>query len=144
MTCITTVYAQGGLCENGGPAGNWGTHVFQGRWSQTTVTSCGRQWVGLKDSNGDNHPNSNYYAFHPTGFTLTVSGCSVPGNEQFDCINGGCVPKTTYSTPGVFASLAACQSGCAKNSSCTGECISKSEIAALQAAANNLMSRYCK
>ncbi len=60
-----------------------------------------------------------------------------------DCVNGGCVPKTTYNTPGVFPSLAACQSGCAKNSNCTGECVDPSEIAALGQALNTLQSKFC-
>jgi hypothetical protein len=63
--------------------------------------------------------------------------------NPYDCVNGGCVPKITYNTPGVYASLAACESGCAKNSNCTGECISAEELAALQQAADNLRSRYC-
>lgn len=69
---------------------------------------------------------------------------SIDPNQPCDCVNGGCVPKTTYNTPGVFPSLAACQSGCAKNSSCTGECISVDEIAALQQAAAAVRGRICK
>lgn len=73
------------------------------------------------------------------------SDCNtVQPNESYDCINGGCIPKATYSTPGVFASLAACQSGCAKNSNCAGECVSAAELAALQAAAGTVRSRLCK
>jgi hypothetical protein len=75
------------------------------------------------------------------------AGCNCGGiasNQPYDCVNGGCVPKTTYNTPGVYATLAACQSGCAKNSNCTGECVSSDEIAALQQAANNLQARLCK
>jgi hypothetical protein len=73
---------------------------------------------------------------------LYLKGCGPAG--PYDCINGGCLPKTTYNTPGVFASLAACQSGCAKNSNCKGECVSADELAALQQAAANLKARYCK
>jgi hypothetical protein len=61
-----------------------------------------------------------------------------------DCINGGCLPKTVYGTPGVFANLAACQSGCAKNSNCTGECVDPAEIAAHRQALNNLQSKICR
>lgn len=60
-----------------------------------------------------------------------------------DCINGGCVPKNTYNTPGVFATLDACQSRCAKNSNCTGECVDPAEIAAHQQAINNLKAKIC-
>lgn len=65
-------------------------------------------------------------------------------NQPYDCINGGCVPKTTYMTPGKYENLAACQSGCAKDSPCTGECVSPEQIAALQQAASNVRSRLCK
>jgi hypothetical protein len=66
------------------------------------------------------------------------------GNQPCDCVNGGCVPKTTYGTPGKYASLAACQSSCAKDSNCTGECVSSEEIAALQQAANKAQANCCK
>ena len=74
------------------------------------------------------------------------SGCCTDGvnpSQSYDCLNGGCIPKSTYSTPGVFASLAACQSGCATNSNCTGECVSTAELTALQQAASNLQSKFC-
>lgn len=79
---------------------------------------------------------------------LAASSCtkcqtSVPTNQPHDCINGGCVPKTTYNTPGVYANLAACQSGCAKNSPCNGECVGAAEIAALQQAVGNIKNRIC-
>jgi hypothetical protein len=61
-----------------------------------------------------------------------------------DCVNGQCLPRDVYKTPGVYADLATCQGGCAKNSNCKGECISLEELAALQQAANNLKSRLCK
>jgi len=65
-------------------------------------------------------------------------------NQPYDCINGACLPKITYSTPGKYANLAACNSGCAKDSNCTGECIPTADLAALQTATTNLISRYCK
>ncbi len=68
----------------------------------------------------------------------------VSPNQAYDCINGGCLPKTTYNTPGIYANLAACQSGCAKNSNCKGVCVSPEELAALQQAANQLQSKVCK
>jgi hypothetical protein len=76
-------------------------------------------------------------------YYLKGCGDSISPNQQYDCLNGGCIPKATYNTPGVYASLAACESGCAKNSDCTGECVSAEELAALQQATDNLRSRYC-
>ena len=74
------------------------------------------------------------------------SGCctdAINPDQACDCVNGGCVPKATYNTPGAFATLAACQSGCAKNSNCAGECVDPAELAALQQAASNLQSKIC-
>jgi hypothetical protein len=73
------------------------------------------------------------------------AGCvtSINPDQPCDCINGGCLPKTTYGTPGVFANLAACEAGCAKNSNCTGECVDPAEIAAHQQALNNLKAKIC-
>jgi hypothetical protein len=71
-------------------------------------------------------------------------GCrGIDLDQPCDCINGGCLPKTTYGTPGKYATLAACQSGCAKDSTCTGECIDPAEIAALRQAANQLQTKFC-
>jgi hypothetical protein len=78
----------------------------------------------------------------PTNFS--GGGSNVTTNAPHDCINGGCVPKTAYNTPGFYANLAACQSGCAKNSNCKGECVESAEIAALTQAANQLQARICK
>jgi hypothetical protein len=63
--------------------------------------------------------------------------------QPCDCVNGGCVPKTTYNTPGKYPSLAACQSGCAKDSACLGECVSPEQLAALQQAADLVKSKLC-
>jgi hypothetical protein len=72
-----------------------------------------------------------------------VAGATDP-DQPCDCVNGGCVPKTTYNTPGVFPNFAACESGCAKNSNCTGECVDPAEIAALGQALTNLQAKICK
>jgi hypothetical protein len=65
-------------------------------------------------------------------------------NQGYDCLNGQCIPATSYRTPGKYANLATCQAGCAKDANCTGECIPATEIAALQQAANIVRSRICK
>ncbi len=73
-----------------------------------------------------------------------LKGCNVDPSQPCDCLNGNCVPKATYNTPGYYANLADCKSGCGKNSPCNGECVSASEVAALQQAAENLIARVCK
>lgn len=65
-------------------------------------------------------------------------------NQPHDCINGNCLPKTSYNTPGIYSNLAACQSACAKNSNCTGECVPVAEIATLRSAVTALQQRICK
>jgi hypothetical protein len=67
----------------------------------------------------------------------------VDPNSPCDCLNGGCVPKTLYKTPGKYPSLAACQAGCAKDSACLGECVSPEQLAALQQAADLVKSKLC-
>ena len=69
--------------------------------------------------------------------------CGDPANRH-DCLNGRCIPRTTYNTPGKYRTLAACVGGCAKESPCDGECVSEAEITALQQAANNLKAKFCK
>jgi hypothetical protein len=61
----------------------------------------------------------------------------------FDCVNGGCVPKATYQTPGKYESLAVCEAGCAKDSTCTGECVSQQDLNALQQAAAKVRGKLC-
>jgi hypothetical protein len=104
--------------------GQWGVHVsFNGQRFRNPIDSG--EWI-----------------FAPSNFYLEL--IENPPDTPCDCLNGGCVPKTTYNTPGIFPTLAACQSGCAKNSNCIGECVSAEELAALQQAANNLQSKFCK
>jgi hypothetical protein len=132
----------------------------------------GRAWTGSSDIDVDalwraNHvgsippitylgPAGNGTAIYNDGLGGTFSGtgwygapsyylkCSgIEANQPCDCLNGGCIPASTYSTPGKYASLAACQSACAKDSNCAGECISSSEIAALKQAADNAISKMC-
>jgi hypothetical protein len=75
--------------------------------------------------------------------SLTITPLPVAANEKYDCINGGCIPTRTYNTPGAYANLADCQGGCAKNSICTGECVSTDELAALTQATSKLQSKFC-
>lgn len=58
-----------------------------------------------------------------TAYNAAISGRGVRGNcisciNTYDCINGSCVISSTYSTPGVFSSLEACQAQCSANGNC--------------------------
>jgi hypothetical protein len=133
-----------GDAENGGrvfvdvPVG-----PFVSGQSYPTLTLLGTSASGYKSYSAT--PSWQYnvagWYTYPEFYT---KGCGLNPNVPCDCINGGCVPKTTYNTPGVFANLAACQSGCAKNSNCTGECVDPAEIAAHRQALNNLQAKICR
>jgi hypothetical protein len=147
MTCVSIFHGQGGDCRTGAPLDNYGSTELSGYWTATNHEVCGRTWLSPIDKNGVLHPDANNYAFYPGTLTITYRGCSndnLDPGQKYDCVNGGCVPKSTYSTPGKYDSLAACQSACAKDSPCNGECISAAEIAALQQAANKAQANCCK
>ena len=140
MACVVRVYGAGIDCSNGSNYGNFGFRDFPEGTTLEPSTGCG--YSGLRPRvNGVLLGEDATY--HPSGVTVTRVGCGPKPDEPYDCVNGGCVPKTTYGTPGKYATLAACQSGCAKDSNCTGECIDSAEIAALQQAANKLKTTYC-
>ena len=108
--------------------------------------SCGGGYFSSSDL-GYNAGN----ASERSGSVTEVSCSNCPGccvdptnpNQPFDCLNGGCIPQITYKTPGVYASLSDCQSGCAKNSDCQGECVSKDQMIQLQQATDLITSRLC-
>jgi hypothetical protein len=128
-------------------AGATGDLIAAG-YTSMIVADC---WeVGSSPRNGwAGHPYRDGDLITYEDFSGSCTNCETPDppppqGTSYDCVNGGCVPKTTYKTPGKYATLAACQSGCAKDSNCTGECVSIAEIAALQQAANNLQARLCQ
>lgn len=73
-----------------------------------------------------------------------TKGCIPPPGTNYDCLNGLCRESSDYGTPGQYSSLPACQAACAGGSSCNGECVPLSEIAALEEAANGLRARLCE
>jgi hypothetical protein len=76
--------------------------------------------------------------------SLTITPLdSAPTTSAYDCVNGGCVPRQTYNTPGKYATLAACNAGCAKDSPCNGECVESAEIAQLNQLADQIRAKYC-
>jgi hypothetical protein len=107
--------------------------------------SCGG---GYFASISNNYGATNASQVLGTVVQVSMGNCpdcsELKDNQPYDCINGGCVPKKTYNTPGVFANLSACEAGCAKNSDCPGECVTAEDIANLKQAANNLQARHCK
>lgn len=66
--------------------------------------------------------------------------CTVP-QTQYDCINGACIAKATYNTPGIYQSLSECETSC--GTGCSGKCISNSEWAQIEGLANQLKNQNC-
>ena len=72
---------------------------------------------------------------------LGVPSMSCASDEKYDCINGACIPKTTYDTPGLYQSLEDCEVAC--GTGCSGKCISNSEWAQIEGLSNELKSTTC-
>jgi hypothetical protein len=140
MTCVVRVYGAGLKCTDGSSLGNFSSIDYPQGTTMDSVVTC--NWSSFRPNINGTLQGANY-AYHPTGLTVTLVGCGPDPDQPCDCLNGGCVPKTTYNTPGVYANLAACQAGCAQNSPCTGECVDPAEIAAHRQALNNLQAKFC-
>ncbi|MBN3911094.1 MAG: hypothetical protein HWQ35_32500 [Nostoc sp. NMS1] len=81
-----------------------------------------------------------------------------PTAPRYDCINGQCILKNTYNTPGIYNSLADCQAVCANGGACgSGKqcvdpttfcpdgkvCIDQGEFASIEALISKIGSEVC-
>lgn len=89
----------------------------------------------------------------------SCSGCQNQSNTTtYDCINGNCVTKGTYNTPGIHASLAACQAVCgAPTNSCNAPnicvspdycppgmvCIPSAKLGQVEGLASDIKNKSC-
>jgi hypothetical protein len=93
----------------------------------------GQVWAGTNEA-----PIQSYT------FTKTNPLCGTPDEppqEKYDCINGSCIPKTTYNTPGLYQSLSACEIAC--GTGCSGKCISNSDWAQIEGLSSQLRNKSC-
>ncbi|BAY21692.1 hypothetical protein NIES2100_14490 [Calothrix sp. NIES-2100] len=74
-----------------------------------------------------------------TSFVKDDPNCGVA--TKYDCINGACIPSTTYSTPGIYANLEACEVAC--GTGCSGVCISNSDWAKIEGLSSQLKNKNC-
>jgi len=72
---------------------------------------------------------------------LSVSFMSGATNQSYDCINGACIKKNIYSTPGLYGSLEDCQKAC--GTGCSGKCVGNSEWAQIEEYSGELKSKNC-
>ncbi|BBD69684.1 hypothetical protein NIES4072_29800 [Nostoc commune NIES-4072] len=78
--------------------------------------------------------------------------------QQYDCINGQCITKTQYNTPGIYNSLADCQAVCSNGGACASGkqcvdpttfcpdgkvCIDQGEFASIEALISKIGSEVC-
>jgi hypothetical protein len=91
----------------------------------------GEEWVGI----------SGLAPIQSATFTKTDPNCGSQESIIYDCINGACIPKTTYNTPGLYQSLSECETAC--GTGCSGKCISSSDWAQIEGLANKLKSKNC-
>ncbi|MEH1857490.1 MAG: hypothetical protein V7L21_05710 [Nostoc sp.] len=64
-----------------------------------------------------------------------------PATDRYDCINGACTKKNVYSTPGLYASLSACEVAC--GTGCSGKCISSADWAEIEGLSGQLKNGNC-
>lgn len=77
-----------------------------------------------------------------SGFVTSgsCSGCEII-IEHYDCINGACINKNTYNTPGLYKSLSECETVC--GTGCSGKCISNSDWSTIEGLASQLKNKNC-
>jgi hypothetical protein len=81
---------------------------------------------------------------HNIVFKGYVNSCPPLPNDSdlpHDCINGACIKKSVYGTPGLYKSLSECEIAC--GTGCSGKCISNDDWAQIEGLSNQLKSRNC-
>lgn len=68
---------------------------------------------------------------------VSCTGCEA----EYDCVNGACIKKTVYNTPGFYKSLAECETAC--GTGCSGKCLSNQEWSQITDLANKLKQKNC-
>lgn len=75
-------------------------------------------------------------------FTVRQISLCAGQTLTYDCINGACFQSSQFNTPGIYTSLAQCESQCG-GSTCKGKCISNSDWAQIEGLANQLKNQNC-
>jgi hypothetical protein len=138
---IFTGYANG--CSNDAPGiiTETNTSCYDGKAYHIVATARNnaRYSTGLTFSTCGSGPMTLLEAtFTPDA---SVTGITCASDPKYDCINGACIPKTTYNTPGIYNSLAECETSC--GTGCSGKCISNSDWATIEGLASQLKQRNC-
>jgi hypothetical protein len=75
------------------------------------------------------------------GYTK-FGNCTACNAIPYDCINGACIPKSTYNTPGFYATISDCEIACGKG--CSGKCLSNKDWAKIEDLGKRLKNQDCK
>lgn len=67
--------------------------------------------------------------------------CTDPESPKYDCINGACLSKSAYNTPGLYSSLSVCEEAC--GTGCSGKCINNADWAQIEGLSGQLKTRNC-
>ncbi|MEH1981410.1 MAG: hypothetical protein V7L27_19440 [Nostoc sp.] len=102
-------------------------------------TSNNTQWSLISAADGRvMYPN-----WVGVGITPTITSAVFTAvASSYDCVNGACVPKALYSTPGLYENLSACEVVCGTGG-CSGTCVSNSDWAQIEGLSGQLRNRNC-
>ncbi len=146
--CILTIYYLVPGYQNGTDVGTYS--VIDGSYTSPYLvtrpdlgyngTSNNVYSVRCNGSAGDLELATHYPGIHKPTISSSTNSCPPPALE-YDCVNGACISKTRYNTPGLYKSLPECQTAC--GAGCSGKCISSDDWAQIQGLSNQLKSRNC-
>ncbi|MHC5826774.1 MAG: hypothetical protein ACYT04_65630, partial [Nostoc sp.] len=80
-------------------------------------------------------------------FANTSGSCSncqsvvIPVEVAYDCVNGACIDKNTYKTPGLYESISDCEIACGIG--CSGKCLSNADWAQIESLSSQIMNKNC-
>ncbi|WP_375514429.1 hypothetical protein [uncultured Nostoc sp.] len=83
-------------------------------------------------------------SYTPGNIVVSIASTSnscPPPSPAYDCINGACIKKTIYSTPGLYKSLSDCEEACGVG--CSGKCVNNSDWAQIEGLSGQLKNRNC-
>jgi hypothetical protein len=115
----------------------------------TAPGSCGVVLIINGANTGIGERSAQWFDVSTTGHEIPPEYGTNYGNSctpaptpiKHDCINGACLPKATYNTPGIYNSLSECQTAC--GTGCSGQCISNSDWAQIEGLADKLKQKNC-
>jgi hypothetical protein len=122
------------------PDGNWIGEWLPGGTGFGPCPSI-QQWItrARNPATGEILAQANSSTCHNLNWKRYENTC--PASTSYDCINGACISKVIYNTPGMYESLEVCETAC--GTGCSGKCISNSDWVQIEGLANKLKQKNC-